>query len=61
MAGFPYSPEPELTGSDAGEYGKQKNRSCVSKRKAHKRKRSAGAPAFRRSPQKPLLVVPGTW
>lgn len=41
--------------------GKQKNRSCVSKRKAHKRKRSAGAPAFRRSPQKPLLVVPGTW
>ena len=39
----------------------QKNRSCVSKRKAHKRKRSAGAPAFRRSPQKPLLVVPGTW
>ena len=41
--------------------GKQKNRSCDSKRKAYKRKRSAGAPAFRRSPQKPLLAVPGTW
>ena len=61
MAGLPHSPEPELTGSDAGEYGKQKNRSCGSKRKVHKRKRSAGAPAFRRSPQKPLLAVPGTW
>ena len=61
MAGLPHSPEPELTGSDAGEYGKQKNRSCGSERKVHKRKRSAGAPAFRRSPQKSLLAVPGTW
>lgn len=56
---FPHSPEPELTGSDAGEYRQQKNRSCVSKRKAYKRKRSWRS-AFRRSPQKPLLAVPGT-
>ena len=39
----------------------RKTEAVVRKRKAHKRKRSAGAPAFRRSPQKPLLAVPGTW
>lgn len=46
MAGFPHSPEPELTGSDAGEYGKQKNRSCVSKEKPTKEKEALALRLF---------------
>ena len=46
MAGLPHSPEPELTGSDAGEYGKQKNRSCVSKRKPTKEKEALALRLF---------------
>ena len=39
----------------------RKTEAAFQKRKSPQRKRSAGAPAFRRSPQKPLLAVPGTW